>query len=81
MKFAEDLKTAADMAEALNEMRLEIAWEDDESLNALIAEDREEASRRFTNFKMMIVDQLAEITALDPASYDRLYELMIDYTI
>lgn len=79
--FAECLKMAADMAEALNEMQLEMSWEDDEALNALIAEDREEASRRFTNFKMMIVDQLTEITALDPASYDRLYELMTDYTI
>lgn len=81
VKFAEDLNRAADMAEALNEMNLEMVWDDDEALNALIAEDREEASHRYMNFKMMIVDQLTEITALDPVSYDRLYELLDDYTI
>lgn len=81
VKFAENLKMAADMAEALNEMHMEMVWEDDEALNALIIEDREEAIRRWDNFKMMIVDQLYEITALDPESYDRLYELMTDYTI
>lgn len=80
-KFAEDLNRAADMAEALNEMDLGMVWENDEGLNALLIEDMEEASRRLMNFKMMIVDQLTEITALDPASYDRLYELMTDYTI
>lgn len=81
VKFAENLKMAAGMAEALNEMHMEMVWEDDEALEALIDEDREEALRRFENFKMLIVDQLHEITALDPASYDRLYELMTDYTI
>lgn len=79
--FAECLKMAADMAEALNDMNMEMVWENDEALNSLITEDREEASRRLMNFKMMIVDQLTEITALDPVSYDRLYELMTDYTI
>lgn len=81
IKFAENLKMAAGMAEALNEMHLEMVWEDDEALEALIDEDREEALRRWDNFKMMIVDQLHEITALDPSSYDRLYELMTEYTI
>lgn len=81
VKFAEDLNRAADMAEALNEMNLEMLWDDDEALNSLLTEDREEASRRYMNFKMMIVDQLTEITALDPVSYDRLYELLDDYTI
>lgn len=81
VKFAEDLKMAAGMAEALNEMHLEMVWEDDEALEALIDEDREEALRRWDNFKMLIVDQLHEITALNPASYERLYELMTDYTI
>ena len=81
VKFAENLKMAAGMAEALNEMHMEMVWEDDEALNALIAENREEALNRWENFKMLIVDQLYEITALDPASYDRLYELMTDYTI
>lgn len=74
-KLAEDLKMAEGVAEALNEMNLELVCEDDEALNALIAEDREEASRRFTNFKMMLVDKLHEIygiTTLDPESYDRL---------
>lgn len=79
--FAKDLRVAAGMAEALNDMKLEMVWDDDEALNALIDENREEASHRFTNFKMMIVDQLIEITVLDPDSYDRLYELMTDYTI
>lgn len=81
VKFAEDLRVAANMAEALNDMHMEMVWENDEALNSLIAEDREEASRRLMNFKWKIVDQLTEITALDPASYDRLYELMDDYTI
>lgn len=81
VKFAEDLKMAAGMAEALNEMHMERVWEDDEALEALFAEDREEALRRWENFEMLIVDQLHEITALDPASYSRLYELMTDYTI
>lgn len=81
VKFAEDLKMAAGMAEALNEMHMEMVWEDDEALEALIAENREEALRRWDNFKMLIVDQLHEITALNPASYDRMYELMTEYTI
>ena len=72
---------AAGMAEALNEMHMEMVWEDDEALEALIAENREEALRRFDNFKMLIVDQLHEITAPNPASYDRMYELMTEYTI
>ena len=81
LKFAEDLKMAADMAEALNEMHMEMVWDDDEALNTLIYEDREEAICRWDNFKMLVVDQLYAITALDPKSYDRLYELMTDYTI
>lgn len=81
VKFAEDLKMAAGMAEALNDMHLEKVWEDDEALNALIDKDREEALRRWENFEMLIVDQLHEITALDPASYDGLYELLAEYTI
>lgn len=80
-KFAEDLKMVADMAEALNELNLELVWEDDEALCALIAEDREEAFRRWENFQLMIVDQLYEITALNPASYDRLCELLTEHTI
>ena len=81
VKFAEDLKMAAGMAEALNDMHLEKVWEDDEALNALIDKDREEALRRWENFEMLIVDQLHEITALDPSSYERLYELLTEYTI
>lgn len=81
VKFAEDLKMAAGMAEALNDMHLEKVWEDDEALNSLIDKDREEALRRWENFEMLIVDQLHEITALNPESYDGLYELMTDYTI
>lgn len=81
VKFAENLKMAAGMAEALNEMHLEMVWEDDEALNALIAEDREEALRRWDNFEMLIVGQLYEITVFDPASYDRMYELLTEYTI
>ena len=81
VKFAEDLKMAAGMAEALNEMHLEKVWEDDEALDALIAKDREEALRRWDDFEMLIVDQLHEITALNPESYDGLYELLTEYTI
>lgn len=81
VKFAEDLQKAAEMADALNEMMLEVTWDDDEALNALIAEDREEASHRFMNFKMMVAEQLQQITALDPASFDPLYELLTTYTI
>lgn len=81
VKFAEDLKMAAGMAEALNEMHLEKVWEDDEALNTLIDKDREEALRRWENFEMLIVDQLHEITTLNPASYDGLYELLTEYTI
>lgn len=81
VKFAKDLKMAAGMAEALNEMHLEKVWEDDEALEALIAKDREEALRRWDDFEMLIVDQLHEITALNPASYDGLYELLTEYTI
>ena len=81
VKFAEDLKMAAGMAEALNDMHLEMVWEDDEALNTLIDEDREEALRRWEDFEMLIVDQLHEITALNPASYDGLYELLTEYTI
>ena len=81
VKFAENLKMAAGMAEALNEMHMEMIWEDDEALNALIAEDREEALRRWDNFEMLIVGQLYEITVFDPASYDRMYELLTEYTI
>ena len=81
VKFAEDLKMAAGMAEALNEMHLEKVWEDDEALDALIAKDREEALRRWDDFEMLIVDQLHEITVLNPASYDGLYGLLTEYTI
>lgn len=81
VKFAEDLKMAAGMAEALNDMHLEKVWEDDEALNSLIDKDREEALRRWENFEMLIVDQLHEITALNPESYDGLYELLTEYTI
>lgn len=81
VKFAEDLKMAAGMAEALNDMHLEKVWEDDEALNTLIDKDREEALRRWENFEMLIVDQLHEITALNPTSYERLYELLTEYTI
>ena len=81
VKFAEDLKMAAGMAKALNDMHLERVWEDDEALEALIAKDREEALRRWEDFEMLIVDQLHEITALNPASYGRLYELLTEYTI
>ena len=81
VKFAEDLKMAAGMAEALNDMHLEKVWEDDEALEALIAKDREEALRRWDDFEMLIVEQLHEITALNPASYDGLYELLTEYTI
>ena len=81
VKFAEDLKMAAGMAEALNDMHLEQVWEDDEALEALIAKDREEALRRWDDFEMLIVDQLHEITTLDPASYDGLCELLTEYTI
>ena len=72
---------AAGMAEALNDMHLEKVWEDDEALNALIDKDREEALRRWEDFEMLIVDQLHETTALNPASYDGLYELLTEYTI
>lgn len=81
MKFAEDLKVAAEAADALNEMSLEVVWESDEALNKLFEENMKEARRRYTNFKMMVAKQLEQITTLDPASFDPLYELLIDYTI
>lgn len=81
VRFAEDLQKAAEMADALNEMRLEVVWEGDEALNKLIEENMKEARRRYTNFKMMVAEQLQQITALDPASFDPLYELLTDHTI
>lgn len=81
VRFAEDLQKAAEMADALNEMMLEVVWEDDEALNKLIEEDMKEARRRYTNFKKMVADQLEQITALDPRTFEPLYELLIDYTI
>ena len=81
VRFAEDLQKAAETADALNEMMLEVTWEGDEALNKLIEENMKEARRRYTNFKKMVADQLEQITALDPASFEPLYELLTDYTI
>ena len=81
VRFAEDLQKAAEMADALNEMMLEVVWEDDEALNKLIEEDMKEARRRYTNFKMKVAEQLQQITALDPRTFEPLYELLTDYTI
>lgn len=82
LEFAENLKAASTMAAALNDMNLTLDWEkEDEYLRDILAIDTEKARIKYNNLKMMIVEQLEQITDTDPASYEGLYELLGDYEV
>ena len=69
MKFAEDVKAVAHLGEVLNIMKLELVWEDDENLHALLESDPERAKRGWANYKQLIIDELQHLMDSDKPSF------------
>ena len=78
--FAEDLKAAANLAQALNEMELEYDYFlEDPKLDRMIEDNREMAKDMYDRYIQAIIETLPELTELDPRTFEPLEYLLFDF--
>ena len=69
IKFANDVKAAAQLCKTLNDMDLKLVWEDDENLKALLEADPAKAKQGWINYKQLILDELKALLDSDKPSF------------
>lgn len=78
--FAEDLKAAASLAQALNEMKLEYDYFlEDPKLDRMIEDNKEMAKDMYDRYVQAIIETLPELTELDPRTFEPLEYLLFDF--